>query len=373
MKRISICLIAFAVTGCLFAACSAEGSVDPPASEPATEDALSASSPLEAYFLELRRLADEARASASEVAAELEPRAADLQNQPSDEEKLSLLSDLYKKIIAVSEAYMAGLEAIDPPPEVQSEHERFVEETEQQVANMEEAAQQVDSAVTVEDIAGLFEDDSFEQVIGLAIAMEPCFDLQAIADEHDIDVNLACSPFEDPDEPRNSSERSEFLTPEAQARSGGIRTYWLGEEFDVNGTEVSLNDATELLDPVDRDLGISLDYWNGGDGGGEGVTVRTYAASGNGAKLFRDDLFRDPGTSAHPVQIGKWPGELVTTTLGSSRPINIQALFIEVGEMVVVAYAHSGTTGSPGSDSNPLIDPDLLIATVAEQLRPYPE
>jgi hypothetical protein len=39
----------------------------------------------------------------------------------------------------------------------------------------------------------------------------------------------------------------------------------------------------------------------------------------------------------------------------------------------VVSVAPATTSGIPGDDANPLLDKDLLIATLAEHLRPYPD
>ena len=77
-------------------------------------------------------------------------------------------------------------------------------------------------------------------------------------------------------------------------------------------------------------------------------------------------------TSGESVHVSGMAAEIFIIPGGPSRPVNQVWLFLEKEGTGIILQAFSGRTGVPGTDSNPLIDKDLLIQVVAENLQPIP-
>jgi len=323
---------------------------------------------LEEYFQELRGVGDESRERQEEVAAPLEPVAARIEEliEDSPEQALQLLSEYYEALLPLAE------ESLDePPPEVRAAHERFVQAAEDGLSEMQAFAGQLAAARSIDDVRDL--DGSFEEQISeAAAALEPCVELQDIAIEHDIDVNLACGDPEDWDNPLDVTRRPEFLTPVAQSREVGITPYWMGKEFNVGAITVELTRDVEFYSQASLDPAFSASYagWQEVPSRHIGMDVTTWHEGATELANRRRRVLDEPGATTAPVEVGPWPAELVSAPSGA-RLVNALILYIDVGDMTVSIITNSGTTGAPGTDSNPLIDSQLFIDTVAARLQPY--
>ncbi len=117
---------------------------------------------------------------------------ADVAEAASFDEEIDLLLEFLTGTIGVFEAALADMEAISPPGEANDAHDEFVAaasdamaSTEQLVDKLEKAESQADA----DDILTEFERDAEST---LSRADEACFDLQALADENAVDVDLDC-------------------------------------------------------------------------------------------------------------------------------------------------------------------------------------
>lgn len=179
---------------------------------------------------------------------------------------------------------------------------------------------------------------------------------------------------------RSSSGHDNFftspdsLTPVTEARLSGIKPYWLGEEFRVGSLTFALSWA-DTHRPALRpgiEPGLTLAYRAVTGPGTVGVFVDTFRTGAGGAQDVRAMAAGEPGAASRALVVGRWKGELFVLP-APPRPVNTVILFLDVGDMTVIANAGAGRTGVPGEDSNPLIDSDLLIDVMAQHLRPYPE
>ncbi len=145
--------------------------------------------PLEEYFRALDAAVDESSERTQEATIRFEE---EVIAASTDGELLGAARGFFIAISAVSDDDVSGLELIDPPASVRETHERLLDAITQEgmvIRNILDAsadAQSFDeiSAVQAEfDPAGL---EAIERVI------DACSDLNDIADENDIDVELNC-------------------------------------------------------------------------------------------------------------------------------------------------------------------------------------
>ncbi len=185
-------------------------------------------------------------------------------------------------------------------------------------------------------------------------------------------AGAGCWLFEDDGESGFPYEDPDFLTPVAEAEEAGVKPYWLGEEFEVEGLLFEFSEYSEFQTLGESGVGLKLQYGANLPEGRTGMRVYSFSEEGGGAALVRDAPLGNPGVTLRDIQVGPWEGELLTSAL-ATREVNAVTVFVDVGETVVVVRTNAGSTGVPGTDVNPLIQSDLLIEVVAENLRPYPE
>jgi hypothetical protein len=186
---------------------------------------------------------------------------------------------------------------------------------------------------------------------------------------------LACSApsgrsAQDPSDPLTSAD---FRDPVDDAKNAGVSVYWLGPEFDAGGLHVAVYPEADFTDDADsRHPGLSLDYFARIAGGSLRTGAEMYSKAGNGPQIMLERASAVHGSLVEEVQLGGWHGNLVTLP-APEVPANKLWLFVDLGDTVAIVQANSGSTGSPGTDVNTLIDKDLLIQVVAENHQPIPE
>jgi hypothetical protein len=181
----------------------------------------------------------------------------------------------------------------------------------------------------------------------------------------------ACDLINDADSSEDPLNNSGFLAAVEEVENAGLTPYWLGKEFRVGAARFALFPETEIISPLHKSPGLEL-WYEGGVTTTAPLYVESHTESAGEADFFRDQLAGLPGTHIQQVRVGRWDAELYTLQ-DATRPVNQLWLFVDTGNVVVLAKAHSVRNGIPGQDPNPLIDEDLLISVMAEHLRPIPE
>ncbi len=137
------------------------------------------------YFSELDAIMEDAN---SQMDALEDPEDRDV---TSEEGQLEAIRDFYFAAkLAVIEGTFDRIEDLDPPAEVEDAHDALLAAGGDTVAAFEAIASQVAEAESLADLFELFDDDSSEAA-GERFE-QTCSDLQGIADENEIDVDLDC-------------------------------------------------------------------------------------------------------------------------------------------------------------------------------------
>jgi len=145
-----------------------------------------------------------------------------------------------------------------------------------------------------------------------------------------------------------------------------LTPYWLGEHFIVVDKAVEAGHAKFYAPPGPQ---VVVHYWVDG---GTRVSITTYSNRDRGWQDYLNVAKTLPGISVTDSNVGSWPAKQWLLPLGR-RPTNLVVYEIHIGETVLLATAASGSTGIPGTDLNPLIDPELWRKVLEEHLQPYPE
>ncbi len=108
----------------------------------------------------------------------------------SEEEQIRATQEFWKDFLVLLEEFIGDLGDVDPPSEAAAVHEDSVDAGADMLMAFQEIVDQVTQAETLEELAEGFEDieleessDRFDQT---------CVELQGIADDNGIDVDLDC-------------------------------------------------------------------------------------------------------------------------------------------------------------------------------------
>ncbi len=109
----------------------------------------------------------------------------------SEEEQLEAIRDFYFDAnLAIMEGSFDEIEGLDPPAEVADAHDALLTAGGDMVAAFEDLASQLAKAESLDDLFELF-DGGGSEASGERFE-QTCSDLQGIADENEIDVDLDC-------------------------------------------------------------------------------------------------------------------------------------------------------------------------------------
>jgi hypothetical protein len=139
------------------------------------------SATIEEYFQELDGVDDQFESDTNDI---------DNRGQQLEDEDVDGATDLFEELIDVIEAFVDKLRDLDPPEEAEEAHDQAVE-------NFEEAAdefrERLDAARDANSVEGFLESVfGTEQSDAIDAATEACLDLERIAADNDIDVDLDC-------------------------------------------------------------------------------------------------------------------------------------------------------------------------------------
>ena len=140
---------------------------------------------LEEYFAEFERISGGAEARLDEVGTP------DLSGDASFEASRDSLAAFYDRYATETEDVIDEFDGLDPPDEAASEHERFVSAIRELPSVTYNYANRIRDAESEEAFGEAFADTAEGEAVGTRIT-EACNDLQAIADDNEIEVELAC-------------------------------------------------------------------------------------------------------------------------------------------------------------------------------------
>lgn len=113
-----------------------------------------------------------------------------LASASSDQDQLELVRDFYYELFSLTDDFADGLADIEPSKEVEEAHDALVDLAGQFSSVWSDMSDDVKNATTEAELEELLTGDQFEE-IGQRFE-QACFELQRIADDGGIDVNLEC-------------------------------------------------------------------------------------------------------------------------------------------------------------------------------------
>lgn len=144
---------------------------------------------LDEYFAELERIGDDADTASDEI--ELPGLDADA----SFDESRAAFVDYFEQATDIVEDGVQDIRALDPPDEASDAHDRYVEGLAKIMDASNDLLDEIEDADEEEFDEILGGEDPFEAIDDEVT--EACADLQAIADDNGVDVDLDCDEEND--------------------------------------------------------------------------------------------------------------------------------------------------------------------------------
>ena len=139
------------------------------------------------YFDELSGIRDRLDTAGEKVQKEADEA---IQAATDEAAQLEVFRELLSKSVDAARVTVSELEDLDPPDAVAQAHEEFVAAYESMIAAMEAGVEASQDATTIDEaFQELFSDDAAEAGKRLDTA---CQDLQKVADDNEVDVDLRC-------------------------------------------------------------------------------------------------------------------------------------------------------------------------------------
>lgn len=183
-------------------------------------------------------------------------------------------------------------------------------------------------------------------------------------------VIVACAESEQQQQQEGPLDQPEHKTAVAEAQEAGIKIYWLGDAFPAGPLTFRTTADSQFITRMNGDHGVSLTYGAKLENGAVIFHIESYP-SGSGAQGAREAALAVGGAQTEAIRVDSRDAELITLS-AAMRPVNQLWLIMDVGETTIVAQAFSGRTGVPSTDSNPLIQTELLASVLETYLQPYP-
>ena len=145
---------------------------------------------LEEYFQRIDVLGNDFEDDINRLTDEFEEAAQEVR---TEEQLIEPFRDFFDRLGALTEDFIADLESIDPPSEVEDAHNEIVAaqaEGLELLEELNERAQRVVSISDMEELSAEFEGPVFTDISDRS--EQACFALEAIADDNGIDVDLEC-------------------------------------------------------------------------------------------------------------------------------------------------------------------------------------
>jgi hypothetical protein len=141
----------------------------------------------EEYFRQVEALADGIGQQSEALGGKWEE---DIAAVSSDQDRLELTRSFYHDLFSLIGDFRDGLADIEPPKEVEEAHNDLVGIANEFSGAWSEISAEVESAASEAELEELLSNDEFAAV-GQRFE-EACFELQRIADDSGVDVDLEC-------------------------------------------------------------------------------------------------------------------------------------------------------------------------------------
>jgi hypothetical protein len=142
----------------------------------------------EEYFRQVEALVGDVDQQSAALESQWQEK---LASANSDQERLELVRDFYYNLFSLSDDFRDGLADIEPPEEVKEAHEALVELAAEFSSAWSAISDGVKNAASEDELGAILNDDQFTAV-GQRFE-QGCVELQRIADDGGIDVDLKCS------------------------------------------------------------------------------------------------------------------------------------------------------------------------------------
>jgi len=142
---------------------------------------------LDEYFEEYEQLDNEAENGTADLEREYD---AALTSTTLNDDVRTDLQEFYTKQIDVRQEYVDEISKLDPPNEAQAAHDASISSYEAVLAAFTGIIDDIGEAQTASDLETIFSGEGLSAAI--EAATKACIDLQQVADDNNINVNLEC-------------------------------------------------------------------------------------------------------------------------------------------------------------------------------------
>ncbi|MBI5289605.1 MAG: hypothetical protein HY873_11600 [Chloroflexi bacterium] len=142
---------------------------------------------LDEYFEKYEQLDNEAENGTADLEREYD---AALTSTTLNDEVRADLQEFYTKQVDVRREYVEGISKLDPPDEAQAPHDASVSSYEAVLTAFTGIIDDIGEAETISDLETIF--GGAEITAAIEAATKACVDLQQVADDNNINVNLEC-------------------------------------------------------------------------------------------------------------------------------------------------------------------------------------
>ena len=144
---------------------------------------------LQGYFDQLKKISEDADRQFRALQDDLN---ASLASAQSDDEALPILKDFLEKNLAQGERLVAGLEALDPPAEVEIAHNELIDAEKSIVNKTAVILAEYDGFTSLAQVHQRIQQGDLAQA-GKRVD-DACAAVQKVGDDNDINVDLSCGP-----------------------------------------------------------------------------------------------------------------------------------------------------------------------------------
>ncbi len=144
---------------------------------------------LDEYFQQLQAIGDDLEEQGNALEAEIEGA---FTAETSAEEAIAALEAFLTEGVEVFQEALAEIEDMNPPSEAKDAHDRFVESARTRVDLIENLAESVGEAETLEDLQQVITDLADVQLEEETRLQEACHSLEQIASDKGLQLDLNC-------------------------------------------------------------------------------------------------------------------------------------------------------------------------------------
>ncbi len=171
LPRITLAMIAAVSFAWLGAACNGGGGA----------------SSLEDYFKDYEQLDNKAEDATADLQREFD---AALSATTLDADVRADLQEYYSRQIEIRQDYVEDIAKLEPPESARAAHDASVNSYEAVLAAFNDIVDDIGEAQTTDDLTTIFSGDALTAAVDAAT--KACVDLQEVADDNNVNINLEC-------------------------------------------------------------------------------------------------------------------------------------------------------------------------------------